>query len=110
MTVGELVSRAELAVFSLPQPDLSVTGGYAGDLLSWVMGRAAPGCAWLTIMSNHNVAAVALMGDVSCVVLTEGVRPDTLLLERCAQQQINLLGSLESTFDFALRLHGLLQS
>ena len=110
MTVRELASRAGLTIFTMPEPDLEVTGGYAGDLLSWVMGRAEPGSAWLTIMSNHNVAAVALMGDVSCVVLTEDVRPDPLLLERCTQQHIDLLGARESTFDMAVRLHELLSA
>lgn len=40
MTVAELKSRLSLDAVSLPEPDREVTGGYVGDLLSWVMGRA----------------------------------------------------------------------
>ena len=29
-----------------------VSGCYIGDLLSWVMGRAKAGDAWLTVMGN----------------------------------------------------------
>ena len=42
----------------LPEPDREITGVYIGDLLSWVMGRAKSGDAWLTIMSNINMKSV----------------------------------------------------
>ena len=54
MTVQELISALELKVFHLAQPERLVTGGYVGDLLSWVMGRAGQDSAWLTIMSNQS--------------------------------------------------------
>ena len=50
MTVGELVQAMDLREFHVPRREAAVTGGYAGDLLSWVMGRAQEGEAWLTIM------------------------------------------------------------
>ncbi len=68
----------------------SVNGGYAGDLLSHCMGKAKAGGAWFTIMNNHNVAAVAYLCEVACVVLCEGVQPDAALLERAKQQGIAL--------------------
>ena len=104
MTVQELIPTLELTVFHLAQPERPVTGGYVGDLLSWVMGRAGQDCAWLTIMSNQNVAAVALMADVSCVILTEGVRPDGDLLRRAEEKGVNLLGTGEDTYTAACRL------
>lgn len=104
MTVKELTHAMDLYAFLLPEPSRQVTGGYAGDLLSWVMGRASAGDAWLTIMSNQNVAAVALMVEVACVVLTEGVAPDDALLRRAQQQGINLLGTGLSSFEAAAAL------
>ena len=104
MTVQELISALDLTTFHAAQPERPVTGGYVGDLLSWVMGRAGQDCAWFTIMSNQNVAAVALMADVSCVVLTEGVRPDADLLRRAGEKGVNLLGTAEDTFTAAVRL------
>lgn len=104
MTVTELAQSMALRPFALPQPQREVEGGYVGDLLSWVMGRAQEKNAWVTIMSNQNVAAVALMAEVSCVILTEGVVPDDALLQRAEQQGINLLGTDLSTFDTAAAL------
>ena len=108
MTVKKLAQVMALRTFLLPDPNRPVTGGYVGDLLSWVMGRAREGDAWLTIMSNQNVAAVALMADVACVVLTEGVVPDEALLRRAQQQGINLLGTKRSSFETAAALRKLL--
>ena len=108
MTVQQLAQALSLHTFLLPEPDRWVTGGYVGDLLSWVMGRAKAGDAWLTIMSNQNVAAVALMTDAACVVLTEGVVPDEALLRRAQQQGINLLGTKRSSFETAAALRKLL--
>ena len=57
-------------------PDREVEGVYAGDLLSWVMSHANADDAWVTIMSNPNVIAVATLVDVACVILSEGVTLD----------------------------------
>ena len=108
MTVSELTQALGLTVFAMPDPQRSVTAGYCGDLLSWVMGRAPADGAWLTIMSNVNVAAVAALSDVSCVILTEGVTPDQPLLSRAGQQGINLLGTEQGTFPTAAALAALL--
>lgn len=108
MTVQGLIDAIPLSVFHLDDPDRPVEGGYCGDLLSWVMGRAPAGGAWLTIMSNVNVAAVAALSDTACVVLAEGVIPDPPLLDKARAQGITLLGTDLSVFDCAVRLGGLI--
>lgn len=108
MTVQGLIDAIPLSVFHLGDPDRPVEGGYCGDLLSWVMGRAPAGGAWLTIMSNVNVAAVAALSDTACVVLAEGVIPDPPLLDKARAQGITLLGTDLSVFDCAVRLGGLI--
>ena len=107
MTVRQLTDALSLTVFHLDDPDRAVTGGYCGDLLSWVMGRAPADGAWLTIMSNVNVAAGAALADVACVVLAEGVTPDAPLQSRAETQGINLLGTQLSVYDCAVNLGAL---
>ena len=82
----------------------SVDGAYSGDLLSWVMGRAGPGDAWVTIMSNVNVAAVAALTDVSCVILAEGVKPDKDLLGRAQKEGLPLMSSPLSAYELCRRI------
>ena len=104
MTVNELLTRADLTAAALPDGDREVTGVYIGDLLSWVMGRATSGDAWITIMSNRNIAAVATLADTACVILAEGVQPDEGVAELAEQKGINLLLSSVSAYETALRL------
>ncbi len=99
MNVEQLATELSLTVFAMPAPTNAVTGGYAGDLLSWVMGNAKEGQVWITSMSNHNVAAVAVMPELPCVIVAEGVTPDETLLKRAQEQDINLLGTKASTFE-----------
>ena len=108
MTVSELAEKLQLNVFALPDPSRKVSGGYAGDLLSWVMGRAQPGQVWLTIMSNRNIVAVATLADSSAVILTEDVPPDEEGAERALERGGNLLGASGSTFDLAARIASVL--
>ena len=107
MTVQLLVDELNLTAFNLDDPNRIVDGAYCGDLLSWVMGRAPADGAWLTIMSNVNVAAVAALADVACVVLAEGVVPDAPLQNKAEMQGINLLGTDLSVYDCAVKLGAL---
>ena len=109
MNVRELAHVMALTEFIMPEPGREVNGGYVGDLLSWVMGRAQTGNAWITIMSNQNVAAVALMTEVACVILAEGVVPDETLRQRAEQQSVNILGTKMSASDAAAALKQLLR-
>ncbi|MBE6556775.1 MAG: hypothetical protein E7664_03400 [Ruminococcaceae bacterium] len=93
MTVRQVCDALALRPVAMPNPDREVTGGYAGDLLSWVMSRAEEGDAWITIMSNVNTLAVATLTDPACIILAEGVSPDEGVAERAEQQGINLLCS-----------------
>ena len=98
MTVKELAERFCYEIVCMPEPDREVTGGYAGDLLSWVMGRAQSGDAWVTIMSNLNIIAVASLADPACIVLSENVELDDGVRERAEQQLVNILRSNKDTF------------
>jgi hypothetical protein len=104
MTVEQLSQQLSFKAISLPSGDREITGVYIGDLLSWVMGRAREGDAWITIMSNRNVVAVATLADTSCIILAEGVEPDAGVAELAFEKGINLLISPLSAYDTALRL------
>jgi hypothetical protein len=108
MTVGELAKQPDFAAVNLPCADREILGGYAGDLLSWVMGRASEGDAWVTIMSNVNIVAVSTLADPACIVLSEGVQPDEETLIRAKQQGINILSTTLDTFDACVRIAALL--
>ena len=98
MTVGELQEALGLRAVVQADPGREVTGGYAGDLLSRVMSHAKGGDAWVTIMTNRNVVAVAMLTDVAAVVFAEGVEPDADAVAAAEARGINLLVSEQPAF------------
>lgn len=108
MTVLELGEKLGAKNICLPCPDREVTGAYAGDLLSWVMGRAPADCAWVTIMSNLNVVAVASLADVACVIISEDVELDNDALKKAENEGINVLSVKGSSYEVCASLSKLL--
>lgn len=106
MTVKELCEACSFDIVCLPDPDREVSGAYIGDLLSWVMGRAQENNAWITIMSNINVIAVASLSDVSCVILSEGVELEDELKMTAEAKGINVLKTALPSFEAATQLIG----
>lgn len=102
MTIREMIDRFSLRVEAEGSDGGHVLEGcYIGDLLSRVISRGRPGGVWITIMNNVNVAAVALLADIPCIVLAEGVEPSQELREKCADEGIFLLSSERSAYELA---------
>ncbi len=104
MTVREMADAAMLKVAALPDGDREVGGVYIGDLLSWVMGRAKNDDAWITIMSNQNIVAVATLADTATVILAEGVTPDDGVAALAEQKGVNILLSDLAAYETAVKI------
>ena len=109
MTVTELAAKCGFKAITLPEPERDVNGAYVGDLLSWVMGRATAECAWITIMSNVNVIAVASLSDAACVIFAEGVIPESDIVKLAEEKGINLISSHLPTYESAVPLSEVLK-
>ena len=109
MKVCEITEKLSLRPLSVADSSREVTGVYIGDLLSWVMGRAESGDAWITIMSNINIVAVASLADVACIILAEGVVPDENVLTTALQKGINIYTSDKTAYELAALLAECLQ-
>ncbi len=104
MTVNELCEKCGFSAVVVPDGDREVTGCYMGDLLSWVMGRAKGNDAWITIMSNINIVAVASLADVACIILSEGVTVDDDIITTAEQKEINILSSALPSYETAVKV------
>lgn len=103
MTVGELAKICEFEIVTKDADfERKITGGYCGDLLSWVMGRAKPDSVWITVMGNVNTIAVALLAGVSCIILAEGASLDNDAKRRAEENSIAVFKSEKSAFDIAV--------
>lgn len=108
MTVNGIIEKLGLRVLCQGDEDREITGGYCGDLLSWVMGRAKSGDCWLTVMGNVNAIAVSVLADCSCIVLTDSAALDEDAKIRAEMQGVWVLSSEENAYSLALKLGGLI--
>ena len=110
MTVQELM---EMELFRTVNPgedkERQITGVFCCDLLSIVMGKAKSGAAWITVMCNINTIAVAVLSDVSCVIISEGYAADEDMVKKAEEQGVCLLQSSLPTFELGFAIHNLLQ-
>ncbi|MBQ9121495.1 MAG: hypothetical protein IJY12_03920 [Clostridia bacterium] len=104
MTVKELVERLELSVLSMPEPEAEVSGAYAGDLLSWVMGRATEGNAWVTIMTNVNTVAVASLTGVALVIICDSGEIEDEVVKTASQKSVNMARTSLPMYEMCVKL------
>lgn len=103
MTVNELVSKFNLEVVAGPELDKEIDGVYCGDLLSNVMARAKKNNLWLTVQGHQNVVAVALLVDISAVILVEGFEYDEKAVKKACEKGVNLLRTKKKSYNLACK-------
>ena len=104
MTVKDFIEKQNLKVLVEGELDREIDTCYIGDLLSWVMGRAKADNAWITIMSNINIVAVASLADVACIILAEGVELDSAVKETANAKGVNILTADMPAYETAMLL------
>ena len=108
MKLSRLASALDLETRSArARLDNEVTGGYASDLLSDVLGNSRNGDLWVTLQVHGNIVAVASMKDLAGIVLVNGRQPEEETLERAEAEGVPILVSRLSAFDLIGKLYGL---
>lgn len=109
MKLAEIVDRLALQVCAgaAQMADQEVTGGYACDLLSYVMARAKEGNLWLTVQGHPNIVAVASLVNLAGIVITEGAKIEPATVEKADQEGVPLLATPLTTYQLAGRLYEL---
>ncbi len=109
MTVHDLIEQLPASLLcGDATKDISVEGGYACDMLSWVISKIEQTDVWLTIQNSANVIAVAALSECACVLLTEDVDMAPEVLERAREKSIVVLTTSLTTWQASARLANLL--
>ncbi len=111
MKVKEILEQLDLQLLTQDVSEdalaAEVKGGYASDLLSNAMGQAQPGMVWVTMQGHQNVAAVASLIGLSCVIVAgDGpVAADTL--QKANLNDVVIAATSEPAFSVIGRLYAL---
>ncbi|MBE5970094.1 MAG: hypothetical protein E7242_07655 [Lachnospiraceae bacterium] len=109
MKVTELLDKKIFAVVNEGYDnDIEISKPFCCDLLSFAMGRAPKGAAWVTVMGNVNTIAVAELADIACVVLAEGAHLDDVAMSKAKENGICVLSTDEPIFEAAEKIMRLL--
>ena len=103
MTVDKLKEELGLTYLCCENvaPSKEIDGCYCGDLLSWVMSRAEAGNIWLTVMGNVNSIGVAVLADISCIILTENAALDEDAKKRAEENDVVILTTDKNAYQVA---------
>lgn len=109
MTNADLAKALGLEILSEGDLCREIHGAYAGDLLSWVMGRAGESCVWATIMTNVNVVAVASLADVSATVICEKSDIPADVIDTARAKGVTLFRTALPMYEFCVEVSKLLK-
>ena len=87
------------------EPEREVTGAYASDLLSDVMANAGDGHLWITLQTHVNIVAVAVLRNISGIILVNGRVPEETTLAKAIEEEIPILSTPLPAFEIAGRLY-----
>ena len=99
MTLESFLKKIDGKVLTDNIKDIAIVNIYICDLLSWVMSHAKEGDAWITVLTNVNVPAVALLTEVACVIIPEGISVEELTLRKAKENGIIMIGTKYNAFD-----------
>ena len=108
MTVENLIKNENFTPLVISDPSREIDGVYCGDLLSWVMGRAQEDNAFVTIMTNINVIAVASLINVSVVIVCENAELSDEIINAAKMKEVNLIKSSLPSYETCVLLSGLI--
>ena len=103
MQIKEVINSLNLNLLThTGDMQTEVTGGYASDLLSNVMGQAEPGMVWVTMQGHQNVAAVASLIGLAAVIVAGGAPVEETPLALPTENENAAGGFSHPYFAFAL--------
>ncbi len=106
MNLQEIIQKLDLKLLTTSQDFQNTipTGGYSSDLLSCVMAGAKPGNLWITLQAHINIVAVAALGDIAAIIITENALPPEDVIEKANQQNVTLLSTPLGNYQIAGQL------
>ncbi|GAU78027.1 DRTGG domain-containing protein [Fusibacter sp. 3D3] len=99
MKVCELIDNHSFKVLAQGDLERSISSVYSCDLLSWVMAKGKNDTAWITVQTHSNILAVASLLDFSCVIIPEGIKVESEIIDKANEQEITILSTDLETFE-----------
>lgn len=87
--------------------DKDISGVFICDLLSWAMAHTDRGNIWITVHTHLNVVAVAVLSELSCVIIPEAIAVEAPTIERAVNEGVALISTKMTGYETCCRLYEL---
>jgi len=106
LKLAEIIKNLNLKIeYGEKYKDRDVSGGYVSDLLSDVMANAKKGDIWITLQTHPNIVAVAVLKEISGIVIVGNRKPEPETLKKAEQEKIPIMTTELSGFEIVGRLY-----
>jgi predicted transcriptional regulator len=106
MTLTDLIEIADGCLLtSGPAPRLPLSGGYAADLMSYVLASSEPNTVLLTGLCTQQVIRTAHLADIAAIVVVRGKQPTPEMIKLAEQEHLPLISSPYGLYELSGRLY-----
>ncbi len=108
MNTCELEEKLGLKCLSENNSGREISGCYVSDLLSLAMGRVGEGNIWITVQTNINIAAIAVLTEAACVIVPEGLDVGGDVIGKAKNEDVIIFSSADTAFELAVKIGALI--
>ena len=108
MTVKELGEKLGLEVVSQGDENANISGCYCSDLLSHCMSNIKSGNVWVTVQANINIVAIAVLTELSCIIIAQNMPIDEKVVQKAAEEGVSVFRSAEAAYELCVKIGNLI--
>lgn len=108
MTVNEYKDKLDFEIISEGDMSKKIEGCYCSDLLSHCMSNINEGNVWITVQTNINIVAIAVLTELSCIVIAQGMPVDESVISKAKTEGITILRSSKTAYEICVKTGNLI--
>lgn len=108
MTVDELCAKLNLEKITACNYDRTVDNCYCGDLLSHCMSNIKSNNIWITVQTNINIVAIAVLTELSCIIIAQDMPIDEKVVSKAASEGVAVMRSEKTTYELCVEVGNLI--
>lgn len=103
MTVNDYINELSLEIVSKGNLNKEIAGCYCSDLLSHCMSNIESENVWITVQTNINIVAIAVLTELSCIVIAQEMQIDDTVVKKAASEGITILRSSDTAYELCVK-------
>ena len=104
MKLDALVNELGLEVINDGGLSRDISGCFICDLLSHAMGKVETDNLWITVQTNMNIIAIAVLTELSAIIIAQDMDIAENVIEKANDEGVTLLRSDKTAYELALMI------